>query len=193
MKKFVLTLSLFIIAAVGMNGAYAQATGEITVTEEAEPLDGPKISVDKEFHDYGDVDQGGDGSCVFIVTNTGNAPLIISLCKGSCGCTVPVCTKEPIAPGASTEVTVKYDTKRVGGINKTVTIKLIVPNPNSEDPKIVANKIMVCTPTLKRKNAIKKFFKVGASFNSIHTFFNSLIPLPKISRVIFLRSPRSFK
>lgn len=122
MKKLVLTLSLLIIAAMGMNGAYAQATGEISVAEQAEPADGPKISVDKEAHDYGDIDQGGDGTCIFVVTNTGNAPLIISLCKGSCGCTVPVCTKEPIAPGASTQVSVKYDTKRVGLINKTVTI-----------------------------------------------------------------------
>jgi hypothetical protein len=122
MKKFVFTLSLLIIATIGMNGAFAQATGEISVTEQEEPADGPKISVDKEFHDYGEINQGGDGTCVFTVTNTGNAPLIISLCKGSCGCTVPVCTKEPIAPGASTEVSVKYDTKRVGLINKTVTI-----------------------------------------------------------------------
>jgi hypothetical protein len=124
MKKIVLTLSLLVIAAMGMNEAYAQTTGEITVTETEKevPADGPKISVDKEFHDYGEIDQGADGTCVFTITNTGNAPLIISLCKGSCGCTVPVCTKEPIAPGASTEVSVKYDTKRLGLINKTVTI-----------------------------------------------------------------------
>lgn len=122
MKKFVFTLSLLVVALIGMNGAIAQTTSEITVTEQEEPADGPKISVDKEVHDYGTIEQGGDGVCVFTVTNTGNAPLIISLCKGSCGCTVPKCTKEPIAPGATTEVTVKYDTKRVGMINKTVTI-----------------------------------------------------------------------
>ena len=122
MKKFVLTLSLLIIATIGMNGAFAQTTSEITVTEQEEPADGPKISVDKEFHDYGEIEQHADGTCVFTITNVGNAPLIISLCKGSCGCTVPVWTKDPIAPGASTEVTVKYDTKRIGLINKTVTI-----------------------------------------------------------------------
>jgi len=122
MKKFVFTLSLLIVALVGMNGVYAQTTSEITVDQPEEPKDGPKIAVDKEVHDYGTIEQGGDGTCVFTVTNTGNAPLIISLCKGSCGCTVPKCTKDPIPPGGSTEVTVRYDTKRVGMINKTVTI-----------------------------------------------------------------------
>jgi len=122
MKRFFFTLSLLFVALVGMNGAMAQSTSEIKVTDQAEPTDGPKISVDKEVHDYGTIEQGGNGVCIFKITNTGNAPLIISLCKGSCGCTVPKCTKEPIAPGASTEVSVKYDTKRTGMINKTVTI-----------------------------------------------------------------------
>lgn len=122
MKKFVFTLSLLVVALIGMNGAIAQTTSEITVEEQEEPKDGPKISVDKKVHDYGTIEQGADGTCVFTVTNTGNAPLIISFCKGSCGCTVPTCSKEPIAPGATTEITVRYDTKRTGMINKTVTI-----------------------------------------------------------------------
>src|SRR6056300_28839 len=122
MKKLFFTMSLLLLAVVGMNGVYAQTTGEITTEEPVEPKDGPKISIDKNEHDYGTIEQYGDGTCVFTVTNTGNAPLIISFCKGSCGCTVPTCSKEPVAPGASTEITVKYDTKRTGMINKTVTI-----------------------------------------------------------------------
>ncbi|MCB0756766.1 MAG: DUF1573 domain-containing protein, partial [Flavobacteriales bacterium] len=49
-------------------------------------------------------------------------PLIISKAKGSCGCTVPEWPKEPIAPGAKSAIKVKYDTKRVGPISKSVTI-----------------------------------------------------------------------
>jgi hypothetical protein len=48
--------------------------------------------------------------------------LVISNAKGSCGCTVPEWPKEPIAPGASASIKVKYDTKRPGAINKSVTI-----------------------------------------------------------------------
>jgi hypothetical protein len=83
---------------------------------------GPMISIDKEVHDYGTIPQGANGTCEFTVTNTGDAPLILTSCKGSCGCTVPKCDTEPIKPGQKTTITVKYDTKRVGPINKSVTI-----------------------------------------------------------------------
>ena len=47
---------------------------------------------------------------------------IISKCKGSCGCTVPECPKEPILPGESGLIKVNYDEKRVGSFNKSITI-----------------------------------------------------------------------
>ncbi len=112
MKKGLFTLAILFVALFGLkNYATAQEVGN-----------GPQITVDKEVHDYGTIDQGANGTCTFTITNTGNAPLIISLCKGSCGCTVPTCPTEPIAPGATSTITVKYDTNRVGPINKNVTI-----------------------------------------------------------------------
>ncbi len=83
---------------------------------------GAKIEFDKEIHDYGKIKNGGDPFCSFTFKNTGNEPLIISNAKGSCGCTVPTWPKEPIAPGATGSIKVKYDTKRTGPINKSVTI-----------------------------------------------------------------------
>lgn len=83
---------------------------------------GPKIEFAKEVHDYGTVKYDGNGTCEFKFKNTGNAPLIISRAQGSCGCTVPEWPKEPIAPGASAVMKVKYDTKRPGPINKSVTV-----------------------------------------------------------------------
>ena len=123
MKKAIFTLSLLVAGMLGFN-AMAQEVGG----------NGAVITIDKEVHDYGNVDQGGNGECTFTVTNTGNAPLIISMCKGSCGCTVPTCPKEPIAPGASATITVKYDTNRVGPINKTVTI---TSNATNEPSKMI--------------------------------------------------------
>tara|TARA_B110000014_G_scaffold263308_1_gene259634 strand:+ start:1190 stop:1669 length:480 start_codon:yes stop_codon:yes gene_type:complete len=91
---------------------------------------GAEISLDKETHDYGVMKQHANGECVFIFTNNGTEPLIISNAKGSCGCTVPSWPREPIAPGASGELKVKYDTKRIGLINKSVTIQSnAVTNP----------------------------------------------------------------
>lgn len=83
---------------------------------------GAQIEFEKLEHDYGTIDQGANGTTEFKFTNTGTEPLIISNAKGSCGCTVPEWPKEPIAPGATSSIRVKYDTKRVGPISKTVTI-----------------------------------------------------------------------
>ena len=92
------------------------------------------MSIDKEVHDYGTIKKGANGTCEFTITNTGNAPLIVSRAKGSCGCTVPEWPKEPIMPGTSAVMSVKYDTKRVGPINKSVTIS---SNATNGDTKVV--------------------------------------------------------
>lgn len=81
-----------------------------------------KIEFKSETIDYGQIDKGSDGLRVFEFTNTGDQPLVISDVKSSCGCTVPEKPKEPIAPGKTGEIKVKYDTKRVGPIRKTVTV-----------------------------------------------------------------------
>ena len=83
---------------------------------------GAKIEFSKETHDYGNIKYDGEPYCSFEFKNTGDQPLIISNAKGSCGCTVPEWPKEPIAPGAKGSIRVKYDTKRPGPINKSVTI-----------------------------------------------------------------------
>lgn len=81
-----------------------------------------KIEFEKMVHDYGTIEQNGNGACEFKFTNNGSEPLVISNARGSCGCTVPSWPKEPIAPGESAMIKVKYDTKRLGPINKQVTI-----------------------------------------------------------------------
>lgn len=81
-----------------------------------------KIEFKSETIDYGQIDKGSDGLRVFEFTNTGDQALVISDVKSSCGCTVPEKPKDPIAPGKTGEIKVKYDTKRVGPIRKTVTV-----------------------------------------------------------------------
>lgn len=91
------------------------------VTPPANP-NGPQITFESEVIDYGTIDQGANGERVFKFKNTGKEPLIISNAQGSCGCTTPNWPKEPIRPGESGEIKVKYDTQRVGNFEKTVTI-----------------------------------------------------------------------
>ncbi|MFT6209562.1 MAG: hypothetical protein ACJAYA_001031 [Bacteroidia bacterium] len=106
MKKVTLLMAMVV-------GSFAYVSAQVA---------GPQIEFERIEHDYGTIDQGGNGKTEFVFTNTGTEPLIISKAKGSCGCTVPTWPKEPIAPGASASVEVKYDTKRVGPISKSVTI-----------------------------------------------------------------------
>lgn len=81
-----------------------------------------QIEFETETIDYGTIEKGADGVRVFKFKNTGDAPLIITKVKSSCGCTVPKKPKDPIMPGATGEIEVKYDTKRVMPIRKTITV-----------------------------------------------------------------------
>lgn len=112
MKKLV-AIAIFLFA--GLAVAQAQKTA--------------KMEFKSETIDYGEIKKGSDGVRVFEFKNTGTAPLVIEDVKSSCGCTVPKKPEEPIMPGEIGEIEVKYDTKRVGPIRKTVTVY-----SNSEEP-----------------------------------------------------------
>ncbi|MBW7935825.1 MAG: DUF1573 domain-containing protein [Flavobacteriales bacterium] len=83
---------------------------------------GPQFTAPKMDVDFGEVEQNGDGVREFKFSNTGSEPLLITHAQGSCGCTVPEWPKEPIMPGKSNVIKIKYDTSRIGQINKTVTV-----------------------------------------------------------------------
>lgn len=86
---------------------------------------GPKIvfkAVDNTI-DYGKIYKGeDDGVRVFEFTNTGDAPLIITNVQSTCGCTVPSKPKEPIMPGKSDKIEVKYN-MALGPIRKSITVE----------------------------------------------------------------------
>ena len=88
-----------------------------------------KIEFKSDTIDYGTIEKGSDGVRVFEFTNTGNAPLIISNVTSSCGCTVPSWTKDPVLPGKTGKIDVKYDTNRVNPIRKTITVMSNAENP----------------------------------------------------------------
>ena len=113
MKKIIFTLVAFVFASLAVSAQ--------TTTPAVNP-NAPVIKFDKTTHDYGTVEKDGDGTCEFAFKNTGVEPLILSNVQSSCGCTVPEWPKEPILKGKSAVIRVKYDTKRVGPINKTITV-----------------------------------------------------------------------
>lgn len=105
MKKIVLVL---FVAMIGLSVKAQEKTA--------------KIEFKTETVDYGEIAKGSDGVRVFEFTNTGNAPLIISNVRSSCGCTIPKKPEDPIMPGKTGEIQVKYDTNRVGPIRKAITV-----------------------------------------------------------------------
>lgn len=144
MKKFALSLSLFFAA---LTFAFAQ-----DATTSVESASGAVLTFETEVIDYGTIPQNADGVRMFKFTNTGTAPLIISNAKGSCGCTVPSWPKQPINPGESGEIKVKYATNRLGPINKSVTV-----TSNSASPttvlRIKGNVIEKKTTPVKEESA----------------------------------------
>lgn len=85
-------------------------------------LNAQEFKFDKETINYGKIDKGSNGERVFIFTNIGDQPLIIKNIHSSCACTIPKKPVKPIMPGEKGEIKVSYDTKRVGGFSKTITI-----------------------------------------------------------------------
>ena len=117
MKRITLFISMILVSAAAL---MAQATEPVKVEENP---NAPEITFEKLVHDYGTVAYGGDGVCTFKFTNTGKEPLILQQPQSSCGCTVPTWPKEPVLPGESNEIQVTYNTRKVGPINKTVTVR----------------------------------------------------------------------
>ncbi|QQS50005.1 MAG: DUF1573 domain-containing protein [Bacteroidota bacterium] len=96
-------------------------------TSQAEPnvdidAQGPVIKFKDLNHDFGTIEQDGNGTYEFEFKNEGNEPLLLENVRSSCGCTIPQWPKEPIAPGQSSNIVVKYDTRRVGSFSKSITV-----------------------------------------------------------------------
>ena len=73
--------------------------------------------------DFGTVSKETDsGIRTFEFRNTGDAPLIITNVQSTCGCTVPTKPTEPILPGMTGKIDVKYN-MNPGPIRKTITVE----------------------------------------------------------------------
>ena len=102
------------------------------------PFKYPVMTFDRKIHDFGTIDDGAPQETVFSYTNTGEAPLVISDIKSTCGCTVPQdWSRAPLLPGESSKFTVKFNGKGANKTTKTVTINANTQN-GSESVRIIA-------------------------------------------------------
>jgi hypothetical protein len=109
-------------------------------------------------HDFGTVEESGPIGYEFMFTNTGNAPIIITDVRASCGCTTPSWPKEPIAPGGKGVIKAEYNTTgRIGVFNKSITITSNATEPSKilyikgiVDPKPTAEKVVYTEDQIKK-------------------------------------------
>lgn len=127
MRKIVLAISL--VSMIAFTSCKENASSKINTDKVAEAAVRdeaskaiPVMTFEKSEHDFGTIEQGTPQETAFKFTNTGNAPLIITDAKSSCGCTVPNPPKEAIAPGESSELLVKFNGSGQNQVTKTITV-----------------------------------------------------------------------
>ena len=131
MKRLVIAaafvISSVIITSCGNTNAASKVKKENVIEATKRDNDiskgAPIVAFDRLVHDFGTVDEGEVINTSFVVTNSGKSNLVITDAKSTCGCTVPVWPKEPIAPGESAEVKVKFNTRgKPNKQSKSVTL-----------------------------------------------------------------------
>ena len=70
-----------------------------------------KIAFMEEIKDFGNVDPNSENKHSFVFTNTGSEPLKILNAKGSCSCTVPNFSEDPVMPGKQGSIEVIFSPK----------------------------------------------------------------------------------
>ena len=128
MKKLILGLgALCLIAFTSCKDNAAKKVDENNVAEaaarDANSSKFPILQFEETEHDFGEIEARKPVETVFNYKNVGDAPLVITDIKSSCGCTVPKdWSREPLAPGESGKFTVRYNGSGANKITKTITV-----------------------------------------------------------------------
>lgn len=104
--------------ALGFSLAYLQANGSADRVADSRESVGPKlvpvgkpqprIEVDNEEYDFGEMERNGSGQHAFVITNTGQGELVLQQGDTTCKCTMSQLANNRIAPGDSALVTLSW-------------------------------------------------------------------------------------
>jgi len=93
------------------------------LTQQIEIKDPTIVQIIDSSYNFGKVSEGEIVEYNYRFKNTGTKPLIVTNVSASCGCTVPEKPEQPIQPGETGFIKVKFDSQnRVGNAHKTVTV-----------------------------------------------------------------------
>ena len=144
MKKIIFTS--FCLIAISLVKAQAPASGN--------PID--VLLVKESTHDFGKIPQGRPATYVFEIVNTGTSPLKLDNVQASCGCTTPQWSKDEIAPGTTSKITVGYSAYAEGSFEKTITIQY---NQNQTKMLVIKGTVYKAPPSPAPENASVKLLK----------------------------------
>ncbi len=108
---------------------------ELEAKEKERKANETTMKIEPTVHDFGVIAKETPVSKTFIITNTGDKPLIINDAQASCGCTVPKKPEEPILPGETGELEVTFTSNKGQAgqaINKTVTVSANIPSQSQK-------------------------------------------------------------
>ena len=83
----------------------------VNADEPVDTVNVAKMTFDDTRYDFGTIKEGQIVNHVYKFTNTGKVPLVINDARSTCGCTVPKWPKNPIDPGESGKISVRFDSK----------------------------------------------------------------------------------
>lgn len=112
----------------------------------AESMTTTEVEWYETTHDFGEITEGDIVTHTFRFKNVGDAPLLLTRVKPSCGCTSPEWSREEVAPGAEGMVTVSFNSShKRGNQHKSVVIT------HNGDP---VNKVLTFKATVNAKPAV---------------------------------------
>jgi len=118
-----------------------------------------KMSFEETYFDFGKIDQGDVVTHTYKFKNTGKVPLIISGARSTCGCTVPKWPKDPVPPGESGIIEVKFNSR--GKRNKQTKPITITANTYPSTTKVMLEGFVIADETTAKvdKKKLKKLQK----------------------------------
>ncbi|HVU93866.1 MAG TPA: DUF1573 domain-containing protein [Puia sp.] len=148
MKKLGIVIALFVTSL----AVRAQA-----VNTHGTALTRPDVlDIKENTHNFGKIPQGRPATTTFEIVNTGTTPLKLDNVQASCGCTTPVWSRDPIAPGATAKIVVGYNAYGEGAFTKTVTV---VYNTNMTKLLTISGEVYKTPATSAPDNASVQLLK----------------------------------
>lgn len=120
MKKATLILIpvLFAILIVLPTSLQAQALAKKETTK----ADTPNISWDKSKHVFGSIEHKKAVTAEFTFTNKSDVAVVVTRVGTTCGCTAPSYPKDPVKPGETGKIKLKFDAVSPGFFKKGAKI-----------------------------------------------------------------------